>query len=191
MAAPDGTSILNMTGTWSLNSSLSDDLSPTFMAQNIPWIIRQVISYASLELTMVQKEAEPPERPTTVIDVKQTVKPGGFDTDNSYILDGETRTDKVPIFGAMSMRAVYVPMSEITKEDTMGNIIEEPSTTDKRVALKEMTEGVNTGWKTTALWAFQEIDGERRFCKYCTTTKGEGEEKVQARLVYDYKLPSQ
>ncbi|TLD09210.1 uncharacterized protein PgNI_07972 [Pyricularia grisea] len=189
MAAPEGTSILNITGTWSLSSSLSDDLGPTFMAQNIPWIIRRVISYASLELKMIQKAAEPPERPATVIDVIQTVRPGGFDSENSYILDGETRTDKVPIFGAMSMKAVYVPMAEVSTEDIMGQVIEQPSATDDRVAIKEMTEGVNTGWKTTALWAFQEIDGERRFCKYCTTTKGE--EKVQARLVYDYKATSE
>ncbi|WQF76711.1 hypothetical protein CDEST_01725 [Colletotrichum destructivum] len=185
MAAPDEASILNMTGIWSLNPIESDDLGPTFMLQNIPWIVRKVISYASLELKMDQKDPAPPERPATVIDINQTVRPGGFDTANSYILDGETRHDKVPIFGAMSMRAKYVPKAEVSGEDLMGHEIEQPSPTDERVGIKEFTEGVNTGWKTTALWGFEKVNGERRFCKYCTTTKGD--EKVQARLVYDYR----
>ncbi|KAK2051503.1 hypothetical protein LY76DRAFT_640100 [Colletotrichum caudatum] len=185
MTAPDDASILKMTGTWSLNPVESDDLSSTFMLQNIPWIVRKVISYASLELKMEQKDPAPPDRAATVIDVSQTVRPGGFDTANSYILDGEIRHAKVPIFGAMSMRAQYVPMAEVSEEDLMGHEIERPSVSDDRVAIKEMTEGVNTGWKTTVLWGFEKVNEERRFCKYCTTTRGD--EKVQARLVYDYR----
>ena len=207
MAAPDNASILNMTGTWCLNPIESDDLGPTFMLvikfyhnqtsfstnihqkQGIPWIIRKVISFATLELKMVQNPPAPPERPTTVIDINQTVRPGGFDTANSYILDGETRHDKVPIFGAMSMRAQYVTMGEVGQDELMGHEIEQPDVADGRVGIKEMTEGVNTGWKTTAVWVFEKADGEtghRRFCKYCTTTKGE--QRVQARLVYDYRV---
>nr|QJY30859.1 hypothetical protein [Discosia rubi] len=185
MAAPENTNILNMTGIWSLNSLESDDLGPTFALQGVPWIVRKVISFASLEITMDQKEPAPPTDPSTIIKVKQTVRPGGFDTANSYVLDGKLRTDTVPIFGAMSMRAQYVSSVEVSSEDVLGREIEKPIASDDRVGIKEVTEGVNTGWKTTALWGFERINGERRFCKYCITTK-EGQ-NVQARLVYDYK----
>lgn len=148
-----------------------------------------MISYASVEIKMEQEELTPSDNHTTVINVNQTVRPGNFDTVNKYILDGETRYDTVPIFGAMSMRAHYVSMAEVSEEDLMGHQIERTEATDERIGIKEITKGVNTGWKTTAIWAFEEVNGERRFCKYCTTIKEDG--KVQVRLVYDYKpLPT-
>lgn len=134
---------------------------------------------------MEQQEPTPPETSATVIRVKQTVRPGGFDTSNAYNLDGELRQEAVPIFGAVSMRANYVSAADISKEDTMNYEIERPIFTDDRIAIREMTVGVNTGWEATTLWGFQQVNGERRFCKYCTTTKGD--QKVQVRLIYDYR----
>ncbi|EKG11532.1 hypothetical protein MPH_11025 [Macrophomina phaseolina MS6] len=184
MAAPQGINILNMTGSWTLNRSLSDDLDATFALQGIPWIVRTIINYASLEIKMRQQPPSPPERPTAVIDINQIVRPGGFDTANSYILDGETREDTVPIFGTIAMHCSYVKAADVADEDSFGASVERPLSDDERIGIMEISEGVHTGWFTTTLWAFETVDGERRFCKYCTTTKDD--QKVQARLVYDY-----
>ncbi|KAG6353645.1 hypothetical protein INS49_005353 [Diaporthe citri] len=189
MAAPEDTNILNMTGIWSLNSAESDDLDATFAVQGIPWIIRKVIAYARLEIEMKQQVSDEPDtKSATIINVKQTVRPGGFDTANRYILDGQTRHDTVPIFGAMSMKASYVSRAEVSEEATLGREIEDPVGGDGRVAIEERSGGVNTGWQTVATWGFEEVNGERRFCKYCITTKGD--QKAEARLVYDYRALS-
>lgn len=139
---------------------------------------------------MIQQN--PDTSSTTVIEIKQTVRPGGFDTANKYVLDGETRTDTVPMFGAMSMRAQYVGRAEASdilnaSSSNMGKDLETPLGGDGegRVGISEISQGVNTGWKTVAVWGFQRLDGERRFCKYCITTKGD--QKAEARLVYDYR----
>jgi hypothetical protein len=140
-----------------------------------------------------QVSSEPDTESAAIINVKQTVRPGGFDTANRYVLDGQTRHDTVPIFGAMSMRARYVSKEEVSKEATLGREIEEPVIVGRDdgvhpVAIEERSGGVNTGWQTVATWGFEKVDGERRFCKYCITTKGD--QRAEARLVYDYRALS-
>lgn len=149
---------------------------------------------------MIQRDPDSNSNSTnttaTVIDIKQTVRPGGFDTANQYILDGEIRTDNVPIFGAMSMRARYVGRAEVNNAlgaSSLEREIEYPlgSSEDGEevMAIEETSEGKNTGWKTVAVWGFERVDGGRRFCKYCITTKGD--RKAEARLVYNYRaLPT-
>lgn len=160
----------------------STDIS---VQQGVPWIIQKVINFASLELIMRQQPPAHPETPATVININQIVRPGGFDSANSYVLDGDTREDTVPIFGAMSMRAAYANAADVTEDDALGRNVERPISGDERIGIREVAKGVHTGWSTTSLWAFEKVDGERRFCKYCITTKED--QKAQARLVYDYK----
>jgi hypothetical protein len=45
-------------------------------------------------------------------------------------------------------------------------------------------ESTTNGWVVTQIWGFQEVKGERRFCRNIVATKGKNVAK--ARLVYDY-----
>lgn len=163
--------------------------------QGIPWIVRKVINFAHLELSMKQtlEQASSPDgtitAPVTSIHVTQTVTPGSFNSDSSYVLDGVTREATVPIFGAMSMCAHYVGVAD-DDEGGEGNLLqrlERPVDGDDTVGLKEVAKGLAAGWTTTTVWGVEKIDGNRHYIKDCTTVKGA--EVARARLVYDYKGP--
>lgn len=111
------------------------------------------------------------------------MRPGGFDSENEYILDGETRYDTVPIFGEVSATNSYVTQKEVTNEDSLGRSVE-PIDGEDRIGIMEIAKGVHTGWASRTLWAFEAIEGERHLCKYATTTKDD--RKATARMVFDY-----
>ncbi|KAK5633754.1 hypothetical protein RRF57_009468 [Xylaria bambusicola] len=184
MAAPSEVNISDVTGRWSLNRGLSDSLEPCFALQGIPWIIRKVINFATLELQYIK---DPPSDATTPpsFDFKQTIRPGGFDTTNRYVIDGEKRTDTVPIFGEITMHAKYLDRDEVTSEQTLGTGIQGDATKD--VAILEVVESENMGWRAETLWVFETIDGEYRFCKYNIISK-DGQ-SATAKMVHDYIGP--
>ncbi|KAK5996285.1 hypothetical protein PT974_03039 [Cladobotryum mycophilum] len=181
MSTPTDMNILDVTGRWHLNRTLSDSLENTFALQGIPWIIRKVINWADLELQYVK--LPPTEESTaTRFSFKQTVRPGGFDTKNEYVVDGEKRTDTVPIFGEITMHCAYVGRKDLKEEELLGREIE--SVDEDHAAIVEVVNSENMGWTTTTVWGFETIDGERRLCKYNTTTKDDQIET--ARMVHDY-----
>ncbi|KAL8727212.1 MAG: hypothetical protein Q9166_006176 [cf. Caloplaca sp. 2 TL-2023] len=176
MAAPDSIDILDVTGHWSLNPTLSDSLEDTFAL---------IISVATLELSFQQDLPETEDAPVRFT-VKQTVRPGGFDSSNEYILDGQTRYDTVPIFGEVSATNSYVTSDDMTKMDSLQREIEWVSG-QPNVGIMEITVGIHTGWTSRTLWGFEKVEGQRNLCKYATTTKDE--QKATARMVFDYLGP--
>ncbi|KAL8704426.1 MAG: hypothetical protein Q9201_002417 [Fulgogasparrea decipioides] len=174
--------ILDVTGHWSLNRTLSDSLEDTFMLQGIPWIVRKVINVATLELSFQQDLPETEDAPIRFT-VKQTVRPGGFDSANEYILDGKTRYDTVPIFGEVSATNSYVTEDDVTVADSLQREVERTQG-QQRIGIMEITAGVHTGWTSRTLWGFERIEGIKHLCKYATTTK-DGQ-KATARMVFDY-----
>lgn len=143
-----------------------------------------MINFASLELQYI-KDAPNDATAAPSFAFKQTVRPGGFDTVNRYIIDGEKRTDTVPIFGEITMHAKYLNRDEVTPEQTLGMGIQGNSTSD--VAILEVVESESMGWRAETLWAFETIEGEHRFCKYNIITK-DGQRET-AKLVHDYIGP--
>ncbi|KAI1748130.1 hypothetical protein F4782DRAFT_383999 [Xylaria castorea] len=184
MAAPIEINISDVTGRWSLNRSLSDSLEACFALQGIPWIIRKVINFATLELQYI-KESPSDATAAPSFAFKQTVRPGGFDTINKYVMDGEKRTDSVPIFGEITAQARYLDRGEVKPEQTFGTGIHGDA--EKDVAMLEVVESEKMGWRAEALWVFETIDGENRFCKYNTITKNG--QSATAKLIHDYIGP--
>ncbi|KAI1362324.1 hypothetical protein F5Y08DRAFT_312432, partial [Xylaria arbuscula] len=184
MAAPSEIDITDVTGRWSLNRGLSDSLDPFFTLQGIPWIIRKVINFASLELQYI-KDSPSDTNTAPSFAFKQTVRPGGFDTNNRYVIDGEKRTETVPIFGEVTMHAKYLDRDEVTLEQTFGRGIEGDA--EKDVALLEVTESAGMGWRGETLWVFETINGEHRLCKYNIIRKNG--QTATAKMVHDYLGP--
>ncbi|KAL2132705.1 hypothetical protein VTI74DRAFT_3468 [Chaetomium olivicolor] len=185
MAAPPTASILDISGRWLLNRALSDSTEAFFALQGIPWIVRKVVNFASLEL---QYERLPPASGSTAprFGYKQTIRPGGFDTKNEYILDGQARVDTVPIFGEISMRCHYAGGEEVAKQYQTTGL---ESADEGHAAVVEIVESEVMGWTATSVWGFEVVGGERRFVKHNTAVKGEKAEKT--RLVFDYLGPPQ
>ncbi len=140
-----------------------------------------MINFATLELQYIK---DPPSDAIAApsFAFKQTVRPGGFDTTNKYVIDGEKRTDTVPIFGEITMHAKYVDRDEVTPEQTLGTGIQGDTT--KEVAILEVVESENMGWRAETLWVFEMVNGEHRFCKYNIITKEA--QRATAKMVYDY-----
>lgn len=135
-----------------------------------------------MELSFQQELPENEDTPTRFT-VKQTVRPGSFDSSNEYVLDGETRYDTVPIFGEVSATNSYVTEDDVSNDDSLGRGLERICG-EQRIGIMEVICGVHTGWTSRTLWGFEMIEGSRHFCKYATTVKDD--QKATARMVFDY-----
>jgi hypothetical protein len=153
--------------------------------QGISWIVRKVINYADLELQYVKV---PPAEGSEAhrFTVKQTVRPGGFDFDNEYIVDGAKRTNTLPIFGTVTVHCSYVGYNDLTQEQVFDRQIDSGED-EGYAAMIEVVHNESKGWVATNVWAFEVIDGGRRLCKYNTTSNGGNTTK--ALVVHDYLGP--
>ena len=130
----------------------------------------------------------PPEgnaagEPVVSIQVKQVVSPGGFNSQDSFILDSQPRETTVPIFGLVTVRAGYVPLAELKDTELRQRL--QGGGAD--VVIQEIVESKKNGWETVGTWGFEEVGGERRFTRTSVTTiKSDGTQTV-ARLVYDFR----
>ncbi|KAJ5827800.1 hypothetical protein N7447_004563 [Penicillium robsamsonii] len=170
MAAPLEKNTSDMTGVW--------------VMQGVPWLVRKVLAYASVTLTMTHS-TEPAENGSgdiTKIRVKQTISPGGFSNEDDYILDSETREATVPIFGTIAMYAKYTPVAEIEDAELRARLVEGQT---GAAAIQEIATNKGVGWDAVGTWGFEIIDGQRYFTR--TTVTKKGDEKVSVRLVYDYR----
>ncbi|KAK4235664.1 hypothetical protein C8A03DRAFT_17622 [Achaetomium macrosporum] len=174
-----------MSGTWILNRQLSDDFDSTFQLQGISWPIRKILSWAGVALHLTQTSApsssSPGKPPVTTITAKQTITPGGFNSEEAYVLDNSVKHASLPIFGAVSVRARYTPLDEIEDAELRERLAKDGAT----VAIQEFAESKGGDWKTEGVWGFEVIGGERRFTRTNITTGRR--ERVVARLVYDYR----
>ena len=130
-------------------------------------------------------DAQAKRRDSTSFAFKQTVRPGGFDTMNRYVIDGEKRTETVPIFGEVTMHARYLSRNEITPDQIFGTGIQGDA--EKDVALLEVTESESMRWRGETLWIFETINGEYRLCKYNTIRRNG--QTATAKMVHDYLGP--
>jgi hypothetical protein len=112
--------------------------------------------------------------------VKQVISPGGFNSEDAYILDSSVKHTTLPIFGAVSVHSLYTPLIEIAE----AHLREQLGADGATVAIQEFAESKSGGWSTVGIWGFEIVGDERRFTRTNTTTGQNG--KVVARLVYDY-----
>ncbi|KAL9120107.1 MAG: hypothetical protein Q9187_003341 [Circinaria calcarea] len=159
--------------------------------QGLPWILRKVANFATVQLLMEQsllpptqnvgRPATPEDTPTTMIEVTQIISPGGFSSKDTYILDTMLREASVPLFGKIAVTIQYIPVSSIddptvrTRFEASG----EPGT-----AILEVVKSVTNGWETSAFWGFEDINGKRYHTRNSITTKGDLSLKL--RVVYDF-----
>ncbi|KAI9751188.1 MAG: hypothetical protein M4579_006167 [Chaenotheca gracillima] len=192
MAAPETRNIRNMSGVWSLNKTLSDNMDAMFRMeemtqQGIPWIIRKIINYAGVELEMKQSSEVPSSSddgtPVTSIAVKQTVTPGGFNSNETYVLDWSQRDATVPLFGSISVYARYLPTTDLDDSALREKLTR---VNEDATIIEEVVKSTQSGWQTTGIWGFEMIDGKRFYTRNTTTVKGE--EQIKLRLVYDFVL---
>ena len=151
----------------------------------MPWALRKILGFANVSLHLSQTTSLPEdgagEPATTTIRAKQVVTPGGFNSEDSYVLDALAREATVPIFGHVTVKTSFVPTAELDDDDLRQRL----QTGGGDVVIREIVESKVNGWSTEGTWGFEQVEGERRFTRTSvTTTTGD---QVVAKLVYDFK----
>lgn len=110
----------------------------------------------------------------------QTVTPGGFKSEDVYLLDGVEREQNAQAFGALVTDVKFVAIDEARDKELAGKL-QSAGTTE---VIEEFSSSKKSGWTTLTTWAFEHVDGLRRFTQNSVTVKGE--KSAKARLVYDF-----
>ncbi|KAL0942748.1 uncharacterized protein CTRU02_200634 [Colletotrichum truncatum] len=183
MAAPDSKTIRDLTGTWIVNRSLSNDLSDTLAMQGLSWITRKVLTTGGIKLVINQSPLlleKAGSSPVSTLHQEQTVTPGNFKSEDVYVLDGVERDQKTQVFGALVTNVKFVPIDE-ARDDNVSQRLRESGVTE---VIEEFSSSKKAGWSTLTTWALEEVDSQRRFTQSSTTEKNG--KSVTVRLVYDY-----
>jgi hypothetical protein len=140
---------------------------------------------ASVTLDVNQYEA-PPKPPNTSsdifthIDIEQTAS-GLSSTHERRCVDDVWRDHSDWLFGNVTGKTRWVSLDEVDDEHLKkGWEIEG----EGKAFILSQVDSKDNGWIARQIWGFQIIEGERRYCRNIVVTKGE--ERVTARLVYDY-----
>ncbi|KAJ5948185.1 hypothetical protein N7466_001200 [Penicillium verhagenii] len=181
MAAPSEITVRNLSGRWNSNSELSDDVTPLMELQGVPWIVRSMLSRASISVTLTQSiDAE-----TGVSRVDSSQTSMGQVVEEARVLDWEPRDQSHLIFGNMTVRSRFSAPNDVEAalRDRSGS--GEPDWDGEVIEIEVRT----VGWTSITVWGFTIIDGTRRYIRRTIARKGEEEKIIQ--LVYDWAGPNE
>ncbi|KAE8385579.1 hypothetical protein ETB97_008324 [Aspergillus alliaceus] len=176
MAAPTEVTLRNLSGTWTLSSSLSDDPSPALELQDVSWLVRNVIANAPVTISITQT-VDPTTGVTKIASTQSTL--GRTVSDVRYLEWEVEDQQNHPLFGSLSMRSRWAKASDLGEGFLIGNADGEAE------LIEVLAHGTMAGWTSHQVWAFEEIDGHRYHTRRALVTKGD--QQVQVRMVYDWQ----
>ncbi|KAK2600233.1 hypothetical protein QQS21_005029 [Conoideocrella luteorostrata] len=184
MAAPAEKTLKNLNGSWTVDSELSESTDPALAIQGISYLVRTGISYATISIAVNQYDGppKPPNESTetfTHVDIDQSAS-GLTSTQENRCLDNTWREHSDWLFGNVKGRTTWVSLDEV--EDTYLKTGWETEGDGKFIL--SHVESQDSGWTATQLWGFQQVNGERRYCRNIVVAKGD--ERAEFRLVYKY-----
>jgi len=162
MAVPDSVSLRNLSGTYTMNKTLSGDADPVLKMQGMGWLVRQGVKYSAI--TLVIKEYTD-ENGIVHIDIDQT-STGGFKNDEPRQFDWEWHEKDDPIFGKVKGRGKWTNVSELQepflKDGWDPKWLQEA---DGEVLFSEVDSVGAKGeqWHADQVWGFEIIDGGKRY----------------------------
>ncbi|KPI34643.1 uncharacterized protein AB675_11624 [Cyphellophora attinorum] len=200
MAAPPEVTCTNLTGKFTMNKSLGDDLEPMLILQGIGWFVRKAIGLATPALTIKEYK----EGDVYHIDIL-SVASGLSSQQENRTLDWADRAHTDRIFGNVKGRSRLYTSTNLTPA-TEGLSTEDVAFLNAQqlkdgTPSKWLDEGehvqsfvVNVdkgyGWTAEQTWGFEDVkgDGQRRYTRRVIARDAKG--KVERlRLVYDYTGP--
>ncbi|KAJ7186803.1 hypothetical protein C8R46DRAFT_935945 [Mycena filopes] len=179
MALPENYTMLDISGKYTLNKSLSDtDASDKIMEhQGVGFLKRKAVNALSGEVVIKHyKDAEGIEH----IEMEPKV-PGKSDhKGETRVLTWTEKTIDHPLFGKIIAKSRRVKLEEIADEH-----LKKGWTAD--AAEHGVVEGYLKGddWTVANIWGIEEINGERRHSRHVTFTGPKGN-VVHARMIYDW-----
>lgn len=100
MAAPPTVGPANMSGTYTLNKTLSDSMDAVLKMQGVSWLVRQAASFSNITVSMKQYVKDG----VVCLDVEQ-VSTGGLKSQEERVLNWEWREKDDRIWGKVKGRA--------------------------------------------------------------------------------------
>ncbi|KAJ7596885.1 hypothetical protein C8J56DRAFT_918572 [Mycena floridula] len=184
MAVPPEFTILNISGTFTMNKTLSDfDKADTILSlQGVGWFKRQAIRRATVTL-MIKHYKD--DAGVEHIDIDQTLTGGIPGTREERQLDGQMRNKDDSLFGPVCANSSRLKPNDI-EEDYLKN----GWTTDTLehglvfAYAESDTPKSHTSWIGKQTWGIEEFNGERRYTRRVKFLGPKGED-IEAHLIYD------
>ncbi|KDR78778.1 hypothetical protein GALMADRAFT_244322 [Galerina marginata CBS 339.88] len=187
MAVPADLTVLDISGKYTMNKTLSDQRTDTILQlQGVGWLKRTAISMGTLTISIKHyKDDDGVEH----IDIDQVLTGGIPGTSETRTLWWKERENEDHVFGHVigKSRRVKVDKLDVAflqtgwTADTL-----EHGLIQSHVESNTPKSGVT--WIANQTWGIEDIDGERRYARHVKFT-GPGGEDIEARLVYDYVGP--
>ena len=142
---------------------------------------------ASISIVVNQYEA-PPKPPNdastdivTHIDIEQ-IATGLSSTIENRCVDNTWREHSDWLFGTVKGKTYWVGLDDIEDEYLKQGWL--PEGEGKNMVLSHV-ESQDYGWTADQVWGFQEVEGERRYCRNIIVVKED--QRAEFRFVYDYE----
>ncbi|KAI9806868.1 MAG: hypothetical protein M1833_002526 [Piccolia ochrophora] len=199
MAAPDDININDLTGDWQMNKTLSNDVDPVLQMQEISWLLRRAIGFATITLHVTHYTSSDPQPDTVHIDIAQTASMGIKGTTENRTLDWAERENTDHIFGKVRAKSRVVGLAGVDDDEGKDAFLKEgwlgaeagedgkEGGEGERGGVKVVeawVRNLDKGWVARQVWGFAEVDGKRYHVRRVVVTKGE--ERLEVRLVYDF-----
>lgn len=185
MAVPPDMTVMNISGKYTMNKALSTNTDEILQLQGVGWFKRKIISAGTLYLNIKHYVDD---ASIEHIDIEQSLS-GLATTNEDRILDWQQRSHEDDVFGIVISKTKRVPLKEIKNDWLRGGWTEDTASFDI-VYTDADSDAEKNGivWNAVQTWGFEYINGEKRHVRHVSFTGSKGE-KVQSRLVYDYKGP--
>ncbi|CAA7259919.1 unnamed protein product [Cyclocybe aegerita] len=187
MAVPADFSILNISGKFTMNKTLTDPRTDTILSlQGVGWFKRKAISVGTVTLSIKHyKDDEGVEH----VDIDQTITGGIPGTSEIRTLWWKERESEDHIFGHIIGKSRRIKAEELDVP-----FLQQGWTADTlehgviQSYVESNTPKSGTTWIANQSWGVEEINGERRYARHLKFT-GPGGEDIEAKLIYDYLGP--
>ncbi|KAF8078762.1 LCCL domain-containing protein [Lyophyllum atratum] len=184
MATPETLTILDITGKYVMNKTLSDQSTDEILRlQGVAWLKRKAIGYGTVTLNIKHFKDE---AGAEHVDIDQTLTGGIPGTSERRTLTWTERENEDHLFGAVIGKSRRTKVDILEDEFLKKNWTED--TFEHGVIqsyVESNTPKSGTTWIANQTWGLEIIDGERRYTRHVKFT-GPGGEDIECRLVYDY-----
>ncbi|RAK96880.1 uncharacterized protein BO80DRAFT_365362 [Aspergillus ibericus CBS 121593] len=205
--------LLNLTGNWVMEKSLSTDLDPLMKLQRINWLLRQAVRHVSITFTFTEYASIAADGSLLALhlDVVHTATGGFKGTTEKRTLDWNPHVHRDYVFGTLSVRSRLVggvkdedghvrPALELDTRDLVDRVYDflrgrvsvtgEPEegflveeTLREYAWLHTVSRSEEVGWTMEQVWGFEMIGGERYHTRRVVVL-GKAGDYALARLVY-------
>ncbi|KAL8908392.1 MAG: hypothetical protein Q9207_000811 [Kuettlingeria erythrocarpa] len=190
MAAPPEITLQDLNGYWVMNKSLSDPLDSVLALQGINWLIRKVVSLATITMRVIETKDT---TGTTHIRVEQTATGGIKGETEERKLDWSPVPHSSGVFGEMNNGTRWTSIGSEAESGGGGPLhpwltegwLDEKPVEDRRTHVQNWVVNEKSGWTAEPIWGFAMVNGKRYHVRRFLVKKGD--EEATACMVYDWK----